>query len=42
MPDPPRVGRYRKTPELGPHVLFFSGDQVYENASPTDADWSSE
>ncbi len=25
MPDRLRLGRYRKTPELGPHVLFFSG-----------------
>lgn len=25
MPDLLRLGRYRKAPELGPHVLFFSG-----------------
>jgi len=25
MPDRLRLGRYRKTPELGPHALFFSG-----------------
>jgi CofD-related protein of GAK system len=25
MPDLLRVGRYHKAPELGPHVLFFSG-----------------
>ena len=25
MPDPLRIGRYRKTPELGPQLLFFSG-----------------
>jgi CofD-related protein of GAK system len=25
MPDPLRLGRYRKTPELGPQLLFFSG-----------------
>jgi CofD-related protein of GAK system len=25
MPDPLRLGRYRKTPELGPSVMFFSG-----------------
>ena len=25
MPDQLRLGRYRKIPELGPHILFFSG-----------------
>ena len=24
IPDPLRVSRYRKAPDLGPHVLFFS------------------
>ena len=25
IPDPVRISRYRKTPELGPEILFFSG-----------------
>ncbi|MES9901351.1 MAG: GAK system CofD-like protein [Sedimenticola sp.] len=25
IPDPLRIGRYRKAPELGPRILFFSG-----------------
>lgn len=25
IPDPFRINRYRKTPELGPRILFFSG-----------------
>jgi len=25
MPDPLRIGRYRRAPEIGPRVLFFSG-----------------
>jgi len=25
MPDPLRIGRYQKAPELGPRILFFSG-----------------
>ena len=25
MPDPLRIGRYRRAPEFGPRVLFFSG-----------------
>ena len=25
IPDPLRLGRYRKAPEFGPHILFFSG-----------------
>ena len=33
MPDPLRVGRYRKTPELGPHVLFFSGGSALNAVS---------
>jgi len=25
IPDPLRISRYRKIPELGPRILFFSG-----------------
>ena len=33
MPDRLRLGRYRKTPELGPHVLFFSGGSALNYVS---------
>ncbi len=33
MPDPLRLSRYRKTPELGPSLLFFSGGSALDGAS---------
>ena len=33
MPDPLRLGRYRKTPELGPQLLFFSGGSALNAVS---------
>jgi len=33
MPDPLRLGRYLKTPELGPQVLFFSGGTALNTLS---------
>jgi len=33
MPDQLRLGRYRKVPELGPHVLFFSGGTALNGVS---------
>jgi CofD-related protein of GAK system len=33
MPDLLRLGRYRKTPELGPQVLFFSGGSALKHVS---------
>ena len=33
MPDQLRLGRYRKVPELGPHVLFFSGGTALNDVS---------
>lgn len=35
MPDPLRAGRYRKAPELGPHILFFSGGSALNQLSQT-------
>ncbi len=35
MPDPLRAGRYRKAPELGPHILFFSGGSALNQFSQT-------
>ena len=33
MPDPVRLSRYRKSPELGPRVLFFSGGSALNSTS---------
>jgi len=33
MPDPVRLSRYRKSPELGPRVLFFSGGSALNGTS---------
>ena len=33
MPDLLRVGRYSKAPELGPHILFFSGGSALNQLS---------
>ncbi|MCK4709240.1 MAG: GAK system CofD-like protein, partial [Gammaproteobacteria bacterium] len=33
MPDLIRAGRYRKSPELGPHILFFSGGSALNQFS---------
>jgi CofD-related protein of GAK system len=33
MPDDLRLARYRKTPEYGPHVLFFSGGTAINRLS---------
>ncbi len=33
IPDPLRVNRYRKAPELGPHLLFFSGGSAINGLS---------
>lgn len=33
MPDPLRLSRYRKTPELGPSLLFFSGGTALDGVS---------
>lgn len=33
MPDRVRLGRYRKTPELGPQLLFFSGGTALNSVS---------
>lgn len=33
MPDPVRLSRYRKSPELGPRVLFFSGGSALNHTS---------
>lgn len=33
MPDPLRLSRYRKTPELGPSMLFFSGGTALDGVS---------
>ena len=35
IPDPLRVSRYRKAPDLGPHVLFFSGGSAINGMSKT-------
>ena len=35
LPDPVRVSRYRKTPELGPRILFFSGGSALAPLSST-------
>lgn len=35
MPDPLRLSRYRKTPELGPQILFFSGGTALTALSQT-------
>ena len=33
LPDPVRLSRYRKAPELGPRLLFFSGGTALNDAS---------
>jgi CofD-related protein of GAK system len=33
LPDPVRISRYAKAPELGPRVLFFSGGSALNKAS---------
>jgi CofD-related protein of GAK system len=33
IPDPLRISRYQKTPELGPRILFFSGGSAINDAS---------
>jgi CofD-related protein of GAK system len=33
LPDPLRIGRYRKAPELGPEILFFSGGSALNDIS---------
>jgi len=33
LPDPVRISRYRKAPELGPEVLFFSGGSALNDVS---------
>ncbi len=33
LPDPVRVSRYRKAPELGPRILFFSGGTALNGVS---------
>ena len=33
MPDPIRISRYRKAPELGPKILFFSGGSALNGLS---------
>lgn len=35
LPDPLRIGRYRKSPELGPSLLFFSGGTAINKLSRT-------
>lgn len=35
VPDPLRVSRYRKIPELGPRILFFSGGSALDSLSKT-------
>lgn len=33
LPDPVRISRYRRTPELGPRILFFSGGSALNGIS---------
>ena len=33
IPDPLRIGRYRRAPEFGPRLLFFSGGTALSNIS---------
>jgi len=33
IPDPLRIGRYRRAPEFGPRLLFFSGGTALNNIS---------
>jgi len=33
IPDPVRVDRYRRAPELGPRILFFSGGTAINTLS---------
>jgi CofD-related protein of GAK system len=35
IPDPLRISRYRKIPELGPRILFFSGGSALDGLSKT-------
>ena len=35
MPDPLRISRYRKIPELGPRILFFSGGSALNGLCKT-------
>jgi hypothetical protein len=33
LPDPLRISRYRKAPEFGPEILFFSGGSALNDVS---------
>lgn len=35
LPDPMRISRYHKSPELGPRILFFSGGSALKQVSRT-------
>jgi len=35
IPDPLRIGRYRRSPEFGPRILFFSGGSALNEISRT-------
>lgn len=35
LPDPMRISRYHKSPELGPRILFFSGGSALKHVSRT-------
>jgi CofD-related protein of GAK system len=35
LPDPMRISRYQKSPELGPRILFFSGGSALKQVSRT-------
>ncbi|NIQ08990.1 MAG: GAK system CofD-like protein, partial [Gammaproteobacteria bacterium] len=35
IPDPLRISRYRKNPELGPRILFFSGGSAINSLCRT-------
>lgn len=35
LPDPMRISRYQKSPELGPRILFFSGGSALKHVSRT-------
>ena len=34
LPDPRRMERYRRTPDLGPRILFFSGGSALRKTRP--------
>ncbi|TNF97572.1 MAG: GAK system CofD-like protein [Gammaproteobacteria bacterium] len=40
MPDPVRLSRYKKSPELGPKILFFSGGSALSNTSQVLKDYT--